>query len=96
MVICSPLQAARLPLASTTASAAATHAAARKRADYADAPRDKPYIHLVLEISSCFGDDFHAFLADCALRATEFSGIPSDLEDPAFARRYSQCLQHYR
>ncbi len=35
-------------------------------------------------------------LADCALRTTERSGVLPDLQDPAFARPYGQCLQHFR
>lgn len=38
VVVCSPLRAGRLPLASTSTGAAAAHAEARKRRDYADAP----------------------------------------------------------
>ncbi len=49
-----------------------------------------------MEIFGCLRVDFQAFLAECALRATERSGIPPDFHDPAFARPYSQCLQHFR
>lgn len=63
--------------------AAAAHAAARERRDYADAPREKPFIPLAVEIFGCIRDDFQAFLTDCALRATESYGIFPDLQDPA-------------
>lgn len=96
VVVCNPLPTGRLPLSSTSTGAAAAHAEARKRLAYADAPSYKPLTPLAVEIFGCLRADFHAFLADCALRATERSGLLPGLQDPAFARPYAQCLQHFR
>lgn len=98
VMICNPLQAGQLPLASTSTGAAAAHPTAKKRHDYADAPANKPFVPLAVEVFGYLGADFHAFLADCALRATERSEVVPDLllADPAFACPYSQCLQYFK
>ena len=95
VTICNPLQLATVQVAAVSSGAAAQAAETRKRHNFHD-PLERQFIPLAAELFGCLGAEFHSFLSDCAHRVTARTGLIANMDDPAYARPFSQTLQHYR